>query len=60
MANCMLQSKGLSLNFWVETINCANYIINDTPTKVLKNITLEEAWSLIVSFNLKDLVLIFG
>ena len=45
MANCMLQSKGLGLNFWEEAINCANYIVNLTPTKVLKNITLEEAWS---------------
>eukprot|EP00253_Pinus_taeda_P027449 PITA_27449 len=45
MANCMLQSKGLSLNFWLEAINCANYIVNCTPTKVLKNITPKEAWS---------------
>eukprot|EP00253_Pinus_taeda_P030298 PITA_30298 len=45
MANCMLQSKGLSLSFWAEAIDCANYIINRTPTKVLKNITPEEAWS---------------
>eukprot|EP00253_Pinus_taeda_P001628 PITA_01628 len=45
MVNCMLQSKGLSLNFWVEAINCANYIANHTPTKVLNNITPEEAWS---------------
>ena len=45
MANCMLQSKGFNLNFWAEAINCANYIVNRTPTKVLKNITLEEAWS---------------
>jgi len=45
MANCMLQSKGLILNFWAEGINCANYIVNHTPTKVLKNITPEEAWS---------------
>eukprot|EP00253_Pinus_taeda_P002954 PITA_02954 len=45
MANCMLQSKGLILSFWAEAINCANYIINRTPTKVLKNITPEEAWS---------------
>eukprot|EP00253_Pinus_taeda_P017794 PITA_17794 len=45
MANCMLQSKGLSLSFWAEAINCANYIINRTPTKVQKNITPEEAWS---------------
>ena len=35
MDNCMLQSKGLDLCFWVEVINCA---------RVLKNITLEETW----------------
>eukprot|EP00253_Pinus_taeda_P028634 PITA_28634 len=45
MANCMLQSKGLSLNFWEEAIKCTNYIINRTPTKVLNNITPEEGWS---------------
>ena len=44
MANCMLQSKGLSLFFWKEAINSANYIVNLTPTKVLKNITPEEVW----------------
>jgi hypothetical protein len=45
MANCMIQSKGLSLKYWAEAINCANYIVNRTPTKALKNITLEEAWT---------------
>eukprot|EP00253_Pinus_taeda_P026827 PITA_26827 len=45
MANCMLQSKGLSLNFWVEAINYANYRVNHTPSKVLVNITPKEAWS---------------
>jgi hypothetical protein len=45
MANCMIQSKGLSLKYWVEAINCENYIVNHTPTKTLKNITLEEAWT---------------
>ena len=39
----MLQWKGLSLHFWTEAINCTNYIVNQTPTKVLKNITLEES-----------------
>jgi hypothetical protein len=42
MANYMIQSKGLSLKYWVEAINCANYIVNRTPTKALKKITLEE------------------
>eukprot|EP00253_Pinus_taeda_P011894 PITA_11894 len=45
MANCMLQSKELSLNYWAEAISCENYILNRTPTKALKNITPEEAWS---------------
>jgi hypothetical protein len=43
----MIQSKGLSLHYWVEAINCENYIVNHTPTKALKNITLEEAWTTI-------------
>jgi hypothetical protein len=45
MANCMIQSKQLSPHFWAEAINCVNYIVNHTPTKALKNITPEEAWS---------------
>ena len=40
----MIQCKGLSLKYWVEVINCENYIVNRTPTKALKNITPEEAW----------------
>jgi hypothetical protein len=45
MANCMIQSKGLCLLYWAEAINCENYIVNHTPTKALKNITPEEAWT---------------
>jgi hypothetical protein len=45
MANCMIQSKGLSLQYWEEAINCESYIVNRTPTKALKNITPEEAWT---------------
>ena len=41
----MIQSKGLSLKYWVEAINCENYIVNHTPTKALKNITPEESWT---------------
>ena len=43
MDNYMLQSKGLSLNFWEEAINCENYIVNHTPTKFLRNVTPEES-----------------
>jgi hypothetical protein len=45
MANCMIQSKGLSLKYWAEAIKCANYIVNRTPTKALKNTTPKEAWT---------------
>ena len=46
MASCMIQSKGLSLQYWAEAINCEKfYIVNRTPTKVLQGITPEEAWS---------------
>ena len=41
IANCMIQSKGLSLHYWAEAIICANYIVNHTSRKDLKNITLE-------------------
>lgn len=47
MANCMIQSKGIRLNFWAKAIDCANYIVNHIPTKALKNITLKEAWSIV-------------
>ena len=39
MANCMIQSKGLSLKYWAEAIHYENYIVNHTPTKDPKNIT---------------------
>ena len=45
MSNCMTQSNALSIRFWVEAINYANYIVNHTPTKYLQGITSEEAWS---------------
>ena len=41
----MIQSKGLSLQFLVEAINCANYIVNPRPNKFLQGITPKEAWS---------------
>jgi transposase InsO family protein len=27
MANCMIPSKGLSLHYWVEAVNCENYML---------------------------------
>ena len=45
MTNCMIQSMGLSLQYWAEAINCGNYIVSRTPIKVLQGITPKEAWS---------------
>jgi transposase InsO family protein len=45
MANYMIQSTRLSLKYWVDAINCENYIVNPTPTKALKNIKSEESWT---------------
>ena len=36
MANCMIQSKGLSLQYWAEAINFENYIVNRSPTNFYK------------------------
>jgi hypothetical protein len=41
----MIQSKGLSIKYWEESIKCAHYIVNITPTNSLKNIALDEAWT---------------
>ena len=41
----MILSKGLSIQFWIEAINCESYIVNGTPTKYLQGITPKEAWS---------------
>jgi hypothetical protein len=43
--NCMIQYKVLSIHYWTNAINYVKYIVNHTPTKALKNITLEEEWS---------------
>ena len=45
MASCMIHSKGLTPQFWTEVINCANYVQNHTPHKVVQGVTLKEAWS---------------
>jgi hypothetical protein len=39
MTDCMIQSKGSSLHFWVEAINFSNHIVNHTTTKDFKKIT---------------------
>lgn len=44
-ARCMIFDANLDLNFWAEAVNTAVYLINLSPTKVLKNVTPNEAWS---------------
>ena len=44
MARCLLKRKNLSQNFWAEAVSCAVYLINRSPTKILKNHTPHEAW----------------
>jgi len=43
--NCMIQYKGLSLNYWEEYIKCALYIVNLTTKKDLKSRTPKESWN---------------
>jgi hypothetical protein len=45
MAICVTQTKGLSLQHCLKTINCSKYIVNINPIKALKNRTLEQACS---------------
>lgn len=45
MTRCMLHAKNVSYKIWVEAMFCTTYIINMNPTRALKDITLEEAWS---------------
>ena len=45
MVRSMLKAKNFPNEYWEEAINCAAYILNRCPTKVVMNIILEEAWS---------------
>lgn len=45
MARCMLKGKGMPHNYWGEAVSTATYVLNRCPTKKLKFVTPEEAWS---------------
>jgi len=46
MARSMMQAKGLSTNFWAEAVAAAAvYILNLSPTRVVRNRTPFEAWT---------------
>ena len=44
MARSMLTSKGLPNSYWAEAVNTAVYLLNRSPTKVVPNRTLYQAW----------------
>jgi len=45
MTRCMLKSKGLPNRFWGEAVITAAHVLNKYPTKRIKSVTSEEAWS---------------
>ena len=44
-ARTMILESGVSTDFWAEAVNTANYLKNRSPTKVLPNMTPQEAWT---------------
>ena len=45
MARSMMKAKHFSNEYWAEAISFALYIMNRCPTKSVKNMIPEEAWS---------------
>ena len=45
MVRSMLKAKHLPNEYWAEAVNCAAYILNGCPTKVVMNRVPKEAWS---------------
>lgn len=41
----MLKENGLPKQFWPETMACSSYVLNRCPTKSVKHMTPQEAWS---------------
>lgn len=45
MVRSVLKGKKFSNELWGEALSIISYLLNMCPTKKLKNVTLEEAWS---------------
>lgn len=45
MARSMLKVKNFPNDYWVEFVACTISIINRCPTKNVRNMILEDAWS---------------
>ena len=44
MARCILKEKSLSNMYWAHAVHTAAYILNKSPTNMVKNSTPYEAW----------------
>ena len=44
MTRTMLKEKCLPKNFWAEVVACTTYLLNQCPSKSVKNMTPQEAW----------------
>lgn len=45
LVRIMLSEKKIPKNIWLEAIDWTIYVLNRSPTIVVKDQTLEEAWS---------------
>lgn len=45
MERSMLKGKNLPNEYWAEAMACAVYILNRSPTKIVKNMIPQQAWS---------------
>ncbi|CAH9075159.1 unnamed protein product [Cuscuta europaea] len=45
MVRSMLKNKNVPREFWAEAVDCAVYLSNRTPSRIVWNKTPEEAWS---------------
>jgi hypothetical protein len=45
MARSMLKGKNLSNEYWAEAVACAVYILNRSPTKIVRDMIPQQAWS---------------
>ena len=45
MARSMLKGKNLPIEYWAEVVACAVYILNRSPTRIVRDKIPQEAWS---------------
>jgi hypothetical protein len=44
MAKSMLKGKNLSNEYWAEVVDCVVYILNRSPTKILRDMIPQQTW----------------